>query len=249
MLMMTYPDFATILGNDINKTNISMLAKLGFSRQIERHNFLIKNILLKQILKYPYAGKVLDLGCGDSPFREIILQTATEYVGVDNKITNSINTFVNVAADITKPLQFDDGSFDSVVMFNVLDDIPDPLSLLVESMRVLKKQGGLFMITPFMWKIHDEPFDYYRFSRFGLEYLLKKSGYINIEIKEVGPRFWGCWFLQFNYFTLRFLRPWNKYPFYIIWWMTQIIGMALDRFNFSISNSSTSHYSISAYKP
>jgi SAM-dependent methyltransferase len=221
---------------------------LGLDRKIERHNFLIKNILRKQAAEFDYKGRVVDLGCGDSPYRDIILQVADEYYGVDHPRSAYKNTFVCVAADLTEPLPFKAGAFDTVVSFQVLDDLPEPAKYLSECFRIMKPGGFIFLTVPFMWKIHEEPHDYYRFTKYGLQYLLKKGGYENIAVEEIYAGFWGMWLLKFNYYTARFLRKWNKYAWYVLWWATQTIAMLLDKFTCSEAKAEATHYAVRAQK-
>lgn len=227
----------------------NILKDFGIGRNIERHNFLIKNILRKQIGEFDYKGHVVDLGCGDSPYRDVILRIAEKYVGVDHPRSRYKKQFVDIAADLTKRLPIMDEAFDTVVSFQVLDDLPEPLLFLEECFRILKSGGHLYMTVPFMWKIHEEPYDYYRFTKYGLEYLLIKSNFKEVSVEEIYSGFWLMWFLKFNYYTTRFLKKYNKYIWYVIWWVTQILGMLLDRLDVNNSKSEATHYAIRAYRP
>ena len=82
--------------------------------------------------------------------------------------------------DVTN-LEFNDNSFDLVIMMEVLEHVKEPKKGLSEIYRVLSHNGKLIMSTPFILGIHDEPYDYYRFTKYGLEYLLND---FKIEIRE-----------------------------------------------------------------
>ena len=86
----------------------------------------------------------------------------------------------DIVMDVTN-LEFNDNSFDLVIMMEVLEHVKEPKKALSEIYRVLSHNGKLIMSTPFILGIHDEPYDYYRFTKYGLEYLL--SDY-KIEIQE-----------------------------------------------------------------
>ena len=83
---------------------------------------------------------------------------------------------------------------------------------------------------PFMWHVHEAPRDYYRYTRYGLEYLLKKLGFHKIDIKE-NSGFWQMWILKFNYHTTRFARGPLKFFWIPIWWLGQMIAPILDKYD------------------
>lgn len=172
-------------------------------------------------------GRVLDLGCGDSPYRPEMLEHADEYIGVDWEPSYHENAHVDVWADLTEGLPFGDGYADTIVSFNVLEHLPEPALFLRECHRVLKEDGTLFLTTPFMWGIHEAPHDYYRYTRYGLRYLLEEAGFRVVEIKE-NTGFWQAWLLRFNYHSARFARGLLKYPFVALWFVLQIIAPVLD---------------------
>jgi SAM-dependent methyltransferase len=209
----------------------------------------MKNVLRKQAKKFDYKGRVVDLGCGDSPYRDIILLTAEDYVGVDHPNSKYKNGFGHVAADLANRLPFEDETFDTVVSFQVLDDLREPLFFLQECFRILKSGGCLFMTTPFMWKIHEAPHDYYRFTKYGLEYLLQKSKFERVSVEEIYAGFWGMWLLKLNYYTLRFVNRYNKYLLYLFWWTTQVLAMVLDRLDKNGAKDEAMGYVVRACKP
>ena len=86
----------------------------------------------------------------------------------------------DIVMDVTN-LEFNDNSFDLVIMMEVLEHVKEPKKALSEIYRVLSHNGKLIMSTPFILGIHDEPYDYYRFTKYGLEYLLRD---FKIEIQE-----------------------------------------------------------------
>lgn len=203
-------------------------AHWGMARGIERHNFLIVRIAQRCIEQFPYQGRVVDLGCGRAYYKEIVLRTADEYIGVDwqNSMHNGSN--VDVFADLTKPLPLDDAYADTVISFYVLEHLPEPDLFLSECSRILRPGGMLYMLVPFLWQVHEEPFDYYRYTHYGIRYLLEKYGFSEIDIKaETG--FWQTWWLRFNYHTSSVVRGPLQYLCYPIWWLTQIVAPLMDK--------------------
>lgn len=133
-----------------------------------------------------FRGRVLDVGCGLQPYRQFLDATQTEYVGVDRigPLTNP--TVVGAAED----LPFEDESFDVVLSTQVLEHLPDPLCALREATRVLRRRGRIVLTVPGVWPTHEAPYDFWRFTRYGLSKLLQTC---EIEAKTIAPqgRLWA----------------------------------------------------------
>lgn len=212
------------------------------------HNWLvfkINNDSLKNNL-HLIKGRVIDLGCGASPYKEDILKIADEYIGVDWENSLHDQSNVNVFADLTKKLPFDADYADTVVSFQVMEHLPEPDFFLSECYRILKRGGKLFITVPFMWHVHESPHDYFRYTRHGLEYLLKKNGFSEIEIKE-NTGFWQMMVLKFNYHTHRFAKSYLRFIWIPIWWLGQVISPILDKYD--KHPQETASYTVFARKP
>ncbi len=130
--------------------------------------WLIDRLFRKQLMLVSdyIRGELLDAGCGDMPFREILKPLVRSYVGVDRRQREGI-----VVGDL-RNLAFNSESFDTVVCFQVLDDFPEPGELLCELHRVLRVSGSLILSVNQQWRLHDAPNDYYRYTAYGLRHLL-----------------------------------------------------------------------------
>ncbi len=210
------------------------------------HNYLIHRINSQIAEKFLYKGRVIDLGCGTAPYKETILKTADEYIGVDWEISLHDKANVDVIADLSERLPFDDNYADIVVSFQVMEHLPEPHFFLSECFRILKQNGRLLLTVPFMWHIHEEPHDFFRYTRYGLRHLLAKAGFSDIEIHET-TGFWQMWVLKFNYHTKRFGPGPIKFCWFPIWWLGQIISPILDRFD--KNPEETASYAVFARKP
>jgi SAM-dependent methyltransferase len=171
-------------------------------------------------------GRLLDIGCGAKPYREIIGKYCTEYVGLDRPATLHGLQNVDVGGDALH-LPFGDESFDSVVSFQVMEHVTEPGLFLSEAFRVLKSGGAAMVTTPFMWGEHEQPNDYYRYTRYGLRYLAEKAGFEAISI-EPDTGYWSTAALRFNYWLNRFGRGplrWLLMPV----WLNQHVALVLDR--------------------
>lgn len=159
------------------------------SSNIDRY-FIRKSIYeaLKKSLPL-FSGKLLDIGCGQMPYREFILENSNvnKYVGLD--IEKALVYNHNVKPDFTwngHKMPFDDTSFESAFGTEVLEHCPEPEIVLKEVYRVLKPEGVFFFTVPFLWNLHEVPHDEYRYTPFSLERHLKNSGFTKVDIKATG---------------------------------------------------------------
>lgn len=130
------------------------------------------------------GGKVLDFGCGAKPYKSLFTN-ASSYIGLDIEVSghDHANEDVDVYYD-GKIIPFEDGSFDNVFATEVFEHIFNIDDVLPEIKRVIKP-GGLLLITcPFVCPEHEKPYDYARYTSFGIKHLLEKHGFrIKKQIK------------------------------------------------------------------
>jgi len=136
-----------------------------------------------------FAGRFLDVGCGKMPYRDYIQKNSNvdDYVGLD--IESAIEYSNEVKPDYTwdgRVMPFLDAEFDSVMATEVLEHCPTPDAFLREVSRVLKPQGTLFMTVPFLWPLHEIPYDMYRYTPWSLSNLLEDADFENIEVRALG---------------------------------------------------------------
>ena len=132
---------------------------------------LLENIILhgKNI-----TGKTLDVGCGTKPYEKYF--KSTEYVGLEIESTIHQDNKADVFYKGEK-LPFQKEEFDSVVTNQVLEHVFDPNLFISEINRVMKTGGTLLLTVPFAWDEHEQPYDYARYSSFGLKFLLENRGF------------------------------------------------------------------------
>lgn len=170
---------------------------------------------------------VADLGCGTSPYRDLILRRATRYVGVDWPSSFHGSSGVDVYGDISRAVPLRTASVDTVTAFQVLEHVREPALFLSECRRVLRAGGQLFIVVPFQWQVHEAPHDYYRYTRYGLEHLLTQAGFIDIDVQPT-TGYWQAAALKFNYHTARRARGLRRRALTPLWWLTQRVAVRWD---------------------
>ncbi|MCS6815758.1 MAG: class I SAM-dependent methyltransferase [Blastocatellia bacterium] len=132
-------------------------------------------------------GRLLDIGCGNQPYRELFAPMIQEYVGLDRNWQEHLPDVIGDALRLPFPAE----TFDTVLMLQVLEHLPDPSGAMSEVWRVLKRGGRVILTAPQYWRVHEEPHDYYRFTRFGLVHLAQQNGLRVLWMKAQG----GAWTL------------------------------------------------------
>jgi SAM-dependent methyltransferase len=135
----------------------------------------------------PPGATVLDAGAGEAPYRELFAHcdyrtsdwAKSPHAGGRN-------------ADVVAPLDvlpFEHGAFDAVICTQVLEHVPYPAAVLLELRRVLSPGGRLWLTVPFVGQLHEEPYDYFRYTAYGLRSLVEDAGFSDVVVEPVGGYF------------------------------------------------------------
>jgi SAM-dependent methyltransferase len=201
----------------------------------KHHNWLIYKLNDKFLVKYShfFKGHIYDLGCGEKPYEAFILESAEKYIGVDWSNTPHLLK-AEIIADLNKPLPIESEVADVVISLSTLEHLCEPQVMLGESFRILKPGGVILLQVPWQWWIHEAPYDYYRYSPYGLKYLFQKTGFENIDVEPIAG-FFTTMVLKTNYFTLNLLKVWKplrallKGIFIPFWFLGQVLAPILDK--------------------
>lgn len=156
-------------------------------------------------------GRLVDIGCGDKPYAALLAPFVSEHVGVDH--AESLHDRSQVDLEGTAySIPVADAQFDSALCSAVLEHLEEPAAALAECRRVLKPGAHAVYTVPFIWHLHEEPRDFYRFTRYGLDYLFRQAGFEVVRIKPLSG-FWVTFgqllaynLHRFNAGPLRWLR-------------------------------------------
>ena len=158
---------------------------------------------------YAYAkkylhGRLIDIGCGTKPYKNMLASYVKEYVGLDREQPFNIQAQPDLIGTAYK-IPVEDCSFDSALSTAVLEHLAEPEMALHECNRILKKDGVAIYTVPLIWHVHGEPWDYYRFTNYGLQYIFEKTGFEVVELKALSG-FWVTFGQMFVYYIYRFNR-------------------------------------------
>ena len=131
-------------------------------------------------------GHLLDLGCGKVPLYLAYKNYVDEITCADWGNTLHASSFIDFEADLNEPLRLENNMYDTIILSDVLEHIKEPQNLLNEINRILKKDGHLIMNVPFFYQLHEEPHDYFRYTKHALIYMAEKAGFEVLFIEPLG---------------------------------------------------------------
>lgn len=151
---------------------------------------------------------ILDLGSSHKPYQELF--QASEYFGVDF----SDDPAVDKKADLNNPLNLE-RQFDVVVSFDTLEHVLNTVEILNTIHRHMKPEARAIITTPFLFGIHDAPFDYHRFTEFFYKDIPHEG--LEMEILERSTTYPASLVVHQNYFFYRLPIPYFlKFPLYLL---------------------------------
>ncbi len=149
---------------------------------------------MDESLRLTSGDVVVDLGCGDMPYRPLFEARGAHYVGCD------IDTTAPVPITPLERIPLADGSAKAVVSFQVLEHVWDLGWYLGECRRLLRDDGRLLLSTHGSWLYHPHPTDFRRWTRDGLVREIEAHGFAVEHITGVmGPLAWTTQFRLLGY--------------------------------------------------
>ena len=154
------------------------------------------------------TGRLIDIGCGTKPYKQLF--DVDEYIGLDIDSNISRNRGVADYYYDGTMFPFNVGYFDSALCNQVLEHVFNPDEFLQEINRVLRPGGKLLLSVPFVWDEHEQPYDYARYTSFGLKALLEKNGFVVVRHKKLGANA-SILFQLANAYCFKVANPWPKF--------------------------------------
>ncbi len=207
------------------KNDFNVKTKERINPKIYQSGYLVLKAILSDIrffsrlIRKQRAKNILDLGCGVKPY-ESIFSFADKFVGFDVEKNDRVDDI-----GLNWNLPYKDNEFDALITTQVLEHTAKLKETIQEIRRVVKKDGLIFVSVPMTFPIHGAPYDYYRFTQYGLKEIFKdfdiikiipSSGYIATQIRLI------------NIFLSHFFLA--QYLFFPIFLFNNILAIIADNF-------------------
>ncbi len=141
---------------------------------------------LESALNAHATGRLVDLGCGTVPLYGVYRSLVQQVLCIDWDNSSHELRHVDLVADLNQPLVLSPSSFETAVLSDVLEHIAEPALLLREVRRILVPGGKLIGSVPFMYRLHEEPHDHYRYSRHALSRMAGQAGFSVLRLEPYG---------------------------------------------------------------
>lgn len=145
---------------------------------MHNHTYRIKKFVKLISTYFNDKDKILDAGAGDAQYKRFF--NDLNYISLDCVF----HPRLDIISDIEN-ISCKNEYFSAIICIQVLEHLKDPQIVLKEFYRLLKKNGKLFISTHMAFPLHMEPFDYFRFTKYGLAHLAEKSGF---KVEFINPQ-------------------------------------------------------------
>jgi SAM-dependent methyltransferase len=132
---------------------------------------------------------LLELGCGDLPLYEMYKNKVDQIICCDWSISYHKNLHLDFILNLNFVLPVKDSLFSTVILSDVLEHLINPDQIFSEITRVMKPGGIFFLSIPFLHPLHEEPYDYNRFTEFKLRDLCTKNNLQVLQLESYGGSF------------------------------------------------------------
>lgn len=128
-----------------------------------------------------YKGKVLDVGCGESPYRFLLNTSQTAYYGIDIADADKFDYHNSDTIPFNgTDIPFEDSSFDAIICTEVLEHVYAHQQLVNEIYRVMKKGAKGIVTVPWSARFHYSPWDYFRYTPSSLSNIFSQFSSVKI---------------------------------------------------------------------
>lgn len=157
-------------------------------RWVQHFEASIEDAVTEFARSLPDGARVLDAGAGEGSYREHFKRH--RYCGFDLGIGDATWNYsgLDAVGDLSA-LPFRDDSFDACLSVVTLEHVREPQRVVCEMARTLAPGARMLIVAPLEWEEHQQPHDYFRYTRFGLEMMMKNAGLADITITPVGGFF------------------------------------------------------------
>ena len=160
-------------------------------------DFAVINQQIKHMSKFNTKRyrKILDYGAGNSPYKSYF--TFDDYITADIE-QNSLGNIDFIVDKINPVIDLNHESLDLILCFDVLEHVYDDTKTLGMLYSLLEREGMIMLSLPFLYREHEYPYDYRRYTSSGIRELLAETGFSDIQIIKIGNPFFVVWSLFFE---------------------------------------------------
>lgn len=148
------------------------------------HFYYLINDIRGYLGKVPQDATLVDVCCGTKPYQQFV-DKSVKYIGVD---VDSANDNVDIVSSAYS-INLAGNMADYVVSFQGLEHLEEPYSMIAEAYRLLKPGAEICLTFPMSEHLHEEPYDFFRYTEHGISYLLKKAGFDDIRVVRQGTTY------------------------------------------------------------
>jgi SAM-dependent methyltransferase len=135
----------------------------------------------RELSATPAGSRIIDVGAGPGFFKELFHKH--QYFAIDFYPYHGIDMVTDIVQD---KLPLHSNIADAVILSNVLEHLSKPESTLQECYRIMKPGAKLFMTVPFLFKIHQAPYDFCRYTHYKIQQLLEERGFEVVCCNKLG---------------------------------------------------------------
>jgi len=172
----------------VSYTSLAYRLPKPLRRHILHFEVEIEDAVAAFAASLPQAARVLDAGAGEGQYAHHFARQ--KYCAVDLGVGDTAwdYTRLHAVADLAA-LPFRDHAFDAAIHIVTIEHLREPARALAEIARTLEPGGRLLIAAPHEWEVHQAPHDYFRYTRYGLAYLLETAGFEVVDLRPAGGYF------------------------------------------------------------
>lgn len=146
----------------------------------------VQSQIYSKIIKEHACGLLLDLGCGHIPLYNMYKDQVVDNICVDWGNTLHKNPYLDYEIDLNSEIPLESNSFDTILITDVLEHIEKPALLISEMARLLKPNGKIILTVPFFYWLHEQPYDYFRYTEFALKIFCQQNNLTILSLEPYG---------------------------------------------------------------